>query len=301
VQGSDVTGKLVATPKWNGVLDASARAVGQRQHQAAIERILDKSSFDLIHMHSLDFYEYLHGGTAPVLATLHLPPSWYPEHIFHLTRPNTYLNCVSAAQGRCCKPSSLLLPSIPNGVDIQRLDAGSSKSNYALALGRICPEKGFHIALDAAREARIEMVLAGEVFPYEAHQQYFEQEIQTRLDDRRKFIGPAGFSIKRTLLNEARCLLVPSTVQETSCLVAMEALACGTPVIAFPSGALPEIVEHGRTGFLVNSVEEMALAIGRIGEIDPELCRKTARERFSLGRMTSQYLDLYRQIVLQCE
>jgi glycosyltransferase involved in cell wall biosynthesis len=103
------------------------------------------------------------------------------------------------------------------------------------------------------------------------------------------------------LLNEARCLLVPSTVQETSCLVAMEALACGTPVIAFPSGALVEIVEHGRTGFLVESGAQMAEAIQATVDIDPEACRSAAQARFSSLKMIERYLDAYDRIVSAAE
>ena len=297
VKGSKVTGKLAATPEWNGLLNDSVRGLGQQQHRRTIERVLNETPIDLVHMHSLDFHRYLPVRNVPVLATLHLPPSWYPQEIFHLTRPNTYLNCVSSAQRRFCRPSPLLLPSIPNGVDVQRLDARTSKSKYVLALGRICPEKGFHVALDAARKARVEMVLAGEVFPYEAHQRYFEQEIVPRLDHRRQFIGPAGFSRKRGLLNEALCLLVPSTVPETSCLVAMEALACGTPVIAFPSGALVEIVEHGRTGFLVETAAEMAEAIKSIGDLSSEACRSAAKDRFCSHKMVERYFQAYNRIV----
>ena len=104
-----------------------------------------------------------------------------------------------------------------------------------MALGRICPEKGYHIALDAAARAGVPMVLAGEVFRYPAHEQYFRDEIAPRLDASRRFIGPVGLHRKRRLLSEARCLLAPSLAPETSSLVAMEALACGTPVIAFPA------------------------------------------------------------------
>ena len=99
-----------------------------------------------------------------------------------------------------------------------------------------------------------------------------------------RHLGPVGFARKRRLLSAARCLLVPSMAPETSSLVAMEALACGTPVIAYRAGALAEIVEHGRTGFLVESTEAMADAIGRAGTIDPETCRRAARARFPLAR-----------------
>ena len=94
------------------------------------------------------------------------------------------------------------------------------------------------------------MILAGEVHPYEAHQEYFKKSIAPLLDDHRQFMGAASFNYKKQLLLQAKCLLVPSTVSETSSLVAMEALAAGTPVIAFGSGALPEIIEHGRTGYM---------------------------------------------------
>jgi glycosyltransferase involved in cell wall biosynthesis len=112
----------------------------------------------------------------------------------------------------------------------------------------------------------------------------------------RRFLGPVGFERKRRLLAAASCVLLPSLAPETSSLVAMEALAAGTPVIAYPSGALAEIVEDGRTGFLVRDVDEMAAATRRVGEIDPGTCRAAARERFGVTRMTQAYLDRYRRL-----
>ena len=113
---------------------------------------------------------------------------------------------------------------------------------------------------------------------------------------RRRFIGPAGFSRKKRLLAEAKCLLIPSTVQETSSLVAMEALAVGTPVIAYRSGALPEIIEHGRTGYLVSNVREMARAIAMVDKLDSEECRNAARTRFSSTQMVGRYLQTYQRL-----
>ncbi|MDQ2898594.1 MAG: glycosyltransferase family 4 protein [Acidobacteriota bacterium] len=296
VEGSEVCGKLIATGKWSGALTDSVRSWGQRQHRIAIEQALKRYAIDLVHMHSLDFHCYLPQGRVPVLATLHLPPSWYPRDMFRLQRPNTYMHCVSAAQRRSCPRSPLLVPTIPNGVDVDRFDSKIPKRNFALSLGRICPEKGYHFALDAAKKARVEFLLAGEVFPYPSHKLYFKEEIVPRLNTRRHFIGPAGFARKRRLLNEARCLLIPSTVAETSSLVAMEALASGTPVIAFPSGALADIVEPGRTGFLVRDEYEMAEAIKAAGSLKPEVCRAVAREQFSSERMVKRYLEAYCQL-----
>jgi glycosyltransferase involved in cell wall biosynthesis len=185
---------------------------------------------------------------------------------------------------------------VPNGVALGALAARHAKRRFAVALGRICPEKGFHVALDAARRAGVPLLLAGQTFPYEAHETYFAREIAPRLDASRRFIGPIGPARKRRLLSAAQCLLLPSLAPETSSLVAMEALACGTPVIAFPSGALPEIVEHGRTGFIVRDEQEMAEAIHQATTIEPEVCRAAARARFSLERTVERYFALYRDL-----
>jgi glycosyltransferase involved in cell wall biosynthesis len=164
-------------------------------------------------------------------------------------------------------------------------------------LGRICPEKGQHLALHAAHRADIPLLLAGEVFPYADHQAYFEDCVRPLLDRHRRYLGPVGFNRKRRLLSAARCLLVPSLCPETSSLVAMEAMACGTPVIAFPSGALPETVEHGRTGYIVDNADDMAAALQEVVAIDRQHCRRTAAARFSLHRMTNAYLALYERLV----
>lgn len=295
-QGSSVSGTLVATPAHEGEYDEETKGIAQTQHREAIIEVLDRWSVDVVHLHGLDFIHYLPPPGVPVLVTLHLPLSWYPEEVFRLDRPDTYVHCVSRSQREACLNGIRLLPEIENGVDVDALAVRHAKRGFVLSLGRICREKGFHVALDAARRANVPMVLAGEIFPYAYHRQAFEEEIVPRLDRYRICIGPVGFDKKRRLLTAARCLLVPSLAPETSSLVAMEALACGTPVVAFASGALPEIIEHGRTGFIVDTMDEMAEAIHATAALDPEICRAAARERFSLERMTTRYLDTYERL-----
>jgi glycosyltransferase involved in cell wall biosynthesis len=162
-----------------------------------------------------------------------------------------------------------------------------------MVLGRICPEKGVHLAIEAAKRADIGLLIAGSVFPYEAHERYFAEEVAPLLDGRRRFIGPVDFARKRRLLTGARCLLVPSLAPETSSLVARESLACGTPVVAFRNGALPATLDEGVTGFLVDSVEGMAAAIPKVRHLDSEQCREVARQRFSLDRMVARYFETY--------
>jgi glycosyltransferase involved in cell wall biosynthesis len=140
-------------------------------------------------------------------------------------------------------------------------------------------------------------LLAGKVFPYREHQEYFTSEVEPLLDEQCRFIGPVDELAKWSLLSRARCLLQASLAPETSSLVAMEALACGTPVIAFPSGALPEIVEDGRTGFIVHSAVEMADAIFAAEHLNPFHCLEAASSRFSLERMTQSYFKLYRKLI----
>jgi glycosyltransferase involved in cell wall biosynthesis len=294
--GSSPAGTLVATPRATGPITDSVRRRDHAAHRRAIEHALRRWRIDVVHLHGIDFHDYLPPSGPPVLVTLHLPLDWYPVDVFRLKRPNTFLHCVSASQRAQGPSAAKQLPVVPNGVALDAHAARHAKRRFALALGRICPEKGFHIALDAAKRADVPLLIAGETFRYAAHEAYFAQEVAPRLDRTRRFIGPIGMARKRRLLSAARCLLIPSLAPETSSLVAMEALACGTPVIAFPSGALPEIVEHGRTGFLVRDDEEMAEAIHAATLIEPEACRAAAQGRFPLERTIERYFALYREL-----
>lgn len=295
-EGSEVQGSLVPTRRWEQTLDEAACREAANSHREAIQQCLSRQSIDLVHLHGIDFLQYLPPPGVPVLVTLHLPPSWYPAAVFRLERPQTFLNCVSRTQQHACPDCPQMLPVIANGVPDEFFEARHLKGNFAVSLGRICPEKGFHLALEAAAQAKVPLLLAGQVFPYEAHARYFRQEIQPRLDRQRRFIGPVGMRKKRRLLASARCLVAPSLAPETSSLVAMEALASGTPVVAFPSGALAEIIEHGKTGFLASTWQEMAEAIVAADALNPTECRETARRRYSEQRMLESYLQLYARL-----
>lgn len=291
VDGSNVAGHLVAIPAVTGIIDSAARARAYSNVRMAVSAVLARERIDLIHLHGLDFTEYLPAPGVPVLVTLHLPLSLYPAAALRPARTDTWLVPVSASQARD-GPGLPLLPAIENGVDLPPCRPHAHRG-YALALGRVCPEKNFADALDAARSAGCPLLLAGGVYDYPEHLSYFATEIAPRLDRTHRWIGWIAGARKRRLLAAARCVLIPSRIAETSSLVAMEALAAGVPVIAYPAGALPEIVEHGRTGFMAEDVASMADALRDAGRIDPENCRRAARERFCAQRMIEEYFGLY--------
>jgi len=295
-EGSQVHGDLLALPRTPGRLDEAARTETHRVWRSAITDAVDRLKPDLVHLHGIDFPAYLPPPGVPVLATLHLPPAWYDPAIFKLDRPATWLNCVSHTQQNSCPATSNLVPFIANGVAEDLPRAGIRKCCFALGMGRICPEKGWHLAFEAARAAAVPFLLAGQVYPYPEHESYFATDILPRCNGQSRFIGTAGLNRKRRLLSSAKCMLIPSLAPETSSLAAMEAAMCGTPVVAFRSGALPEVVDDGVTGFLVDDEAGMANAIRRCDELKPEVCRNTALARFSANRMASEYLDLYQRL-----
>jgi glycosyltransferase involved in cell wall biosynthesis len=298
---SNVCGTFIPVPTIKGTITPQQQQVVWNSCRQTIERVLHEYDVDLIHFHGSDFHRYLPEVRLPKLVTLQSPPTCYPEEIFaHARRRNVLLHCVSHWQRFNCPASDALLSTIPNGVEVAETAPVIEKSDFVFSIGDIRPEKGFHMALDAAKRADARMLLAGAVFDYERHGDYFESEIVPRLDDARQFIGVADKNKRQTLLSQARCVLVPNTVPEASSLLAMEALARGTPVVAFGQGALPEIVQDGVNGFIVNDVAEMADAIKFTATISPERCWETARCSFDWRRMTSAYLRRYEIIIRGC-
>ncbi|HEU5016629.1 MAG TPA: glycosyltransferase [Pseudolabrys sp.] len=297
-EGSKPAGELIAIPQPRGEIGQDEWACAHEYLRHVIPEVLRTRRVDLLHMHGLDYHSYLPPPGVPVLATLHMSAAFYAPEALAPERPRTWINTVSRHQQELLAVrSSRHVGAIENGVPLGPVDNRRRKRAYALAVGRICPEKGFHLAIDAAKLAGLPLGLIGHVFSYSQHQQYFDREIRPRLDRRRRWLGPVSGLRKWRLLRSARCLLVPSLVPETASLVAREALAAGTPVVAFPNGALSEVVDPGRTGFLVRGVREMAAAMLQAADIDPQACREAARERFSVGRMAEEYFALYDRLL----
>lgn len=288
---SSCAGELVPLPIPHSRFSHEAICAAHEACRRAIGEVLQRVAADIVHLHGIDFPLYMPTGQRAV-ATLHRWPDWYPQRLFTAPDPNLTLLCVSAAQRRACAaPEHVLL--IRNGVDTRRWHPGGERHSAALVLGRLCPEKGVHLAIAAAAAAHVPLTIAGAVYPYETHLTYFREQIAPRLCGDTRFIGPVAGERKRSLLAGARCVIVASTVPETSSLVAMEALATGTPVVAFRTPALVELVEHGTTGFLVSDVAGMTEALRRVDAIDREACRQAAVARCDIDRMTSSYLAVY--------
>ena len=292
--GSETAGELRCVSPCEDTIDPAVRDRVYAEVRARLAEAIATDRPDAIHLHGADFPEYLPVPGPPVMVTLHLPLAWYAPGALTPQRPATFLHPVSQSQARTAPAGARLEAPIENGVPLS--DVSLRKQRFAVALGRVCPEKGFDDAIDAAKRAGAPLLLAGKVFPYPEHRRFFEERVLPRLDRARRWVGAVAGRRKQRLLARARCLLAPSKVAETSSLVAMEAIAAGTPVIAYRAGALPEVVEDGRTGFLVNGPEEMAEAIRAADAIDPETCRARARERFAVERMTDAYLARYREL-----
>jgi glycosyltransferase involved in cell wall biosynthesis len=300
-QGSQIAGTLIPVPL-PSTLDEMGKAATRACVQDAIDSATRSEQPDLIHMHGLDFHQYSVLGDIPAVVTLHMPIPWYPATAWTRSRGPVKFVCVSDSQRRTCPAALQSAMVIENGVAIPPDLVTDHRKHFALVLGRICPEKNAHEALQAGTRAGVPVLLAGRVFPYRDHQQYFADKIAPLLQSctnpvRHQFLGPVSPDDRNRLLSEARCLLHPTLAPETSSLAAMEALAAGTPVIAYRSGALSDIVEHGVSGFLVGNVAEMADAIANIHIISPDSCHRAAELRFNKTRMISSYLELYEAIV----
>lgn len=297
--GSRCAGELVTTPEVTDTsCEAGARALAATRD--LVEETLATHHIDVVHFHGHDMLGVLPRTELPIVATLHQPPAWYPTRVFAKHQPAVRFTCVSHNQCRSFF-GDMPVEVIPDGVDLELFAPVAKKDDYIVGLGPLSPQKGFHLALEAARLARVPCRLAGSSSASPAHQQYFRDSIVPRLDGERVFVGPVGGLRKRVLLARARALVVPSLVDETSSLAAMEAMACGTPVIAMRRGALPEIVEHGVTGYLVDGFLDMVDAIANIDAIAPDACRAAAEERFNGQVMQQAYLGLYERMLDQAQ
>lgn len=303
-EGSRTSGQLFGFPlPKDGTVDEAMRREVPRRAREAVHRALASAPVDVVHLHGMDFDAYNLPEGVPAVVTLHLPLGWYAPGALERWRRRALFVCVSESQRRTWPPrregrDEVVV--VENGVSIPERWNDGPREDFALVLGRICPEKNQHEALEAGTMAGIAVLIGGHTFPYREHQDYFAQKIAPLLASnggsrrpQHRFLESLRPDEKRELLTRARCVLHPTRAPETSSLVAMEALAAGTPVIAYRSGALPEIVEDGVTGFLVDDAREMAEAIGKVGTLSRTRCRAAAERRFSKLRMVREYLGLY--------
>ena len=173
----------------------------------------------------------------------------------------------------------------------------SEKENYLLELARITPDKGQHVAIEVAKRLNLPLVLAGKVD--DNSMKYFEEKIKPNLNGQVTWLENVEGKEKAQLLARARALLFPIQWEEPFGIAMVEAMVSGTPVIAFPVGAAPELIEPGVTGFLAHDADEMVTAFGRLNEIDLKRCAEVAAQRFGPGQMADGYLTVYERAIAQ--
>ena len=309
-RGHDVT--LFCAP--GSVSEATVVTLLQGSHPDEIERSLYEvdhvgqafdridlaaasgDGFDVIHDHC-GFTGLAMAGRidTPLVHTLHGPftretAAFYGRHGHKGT-----LVGISRAQLAAAPPELGLIPSIPNPIDLRAWPLQQHKGDYLLWIGRMTPEKGPHRAIAAARAVDVPLVLAGVIQP--GQQEFFDREVAPHLDGTRvRFVGEVGGSVKQSLFASARGLLMPIRWDEPFGMVMVEALAGGTPVIAFAEGAARELVIHGRTGFLVDDERAMADAIGHLPRIDPRACRDWVSQHCDGEAVAAAYERTYRSV-----
>jgi glycosyltransferase involved in cell wall biosynthesis len=269
----------------------------EREHAERVVEACASGRFQIVLDHSGHFFRHAGRVEATVLATLHLPRELYAVDAFDGVAENVFFNCVSDSQRSTFMDLPRLLGAVRNGIDVERFPMSGQKSDYLLWLGRVCPEKAPHLAVAAAQKAGLQIVVAGQVYPFLWHEEYWEREVKPLIDgDRVRWVELPSFAEKTKLLREARALLVTSRIAETTSLVALEAMASGTPVIAFNAGALRDVVPEG-TGFIVESVEEMARACKAVSQIRALSCREWVAKQYSVEAMADGYEALIGDLV----
>ncbi len=255
---------------------------------------------DVVHDHTVmgPFYAQRFPDL-PVVTTIHGPFNDELSDLYRAIADRVPIVAISHAQRRAA-PTIPIARVIHHGLDAAQFPMGSGDGDqdgpYALFLGRMAPDKGPHRAIAAARRAGIRLLLAAKMRePWEVS--YFTEEVEPLLGTDAVYLNEVSHEEKLTLLAGASALLFPIRWNEPFGMVMIEAMACGTPVVAFAEGAAPEVVDHGRTGFLCDDEDEMVAAIGRLGELKREDCRQAVESHFSTSRMVAEHIELFESLV----
>jgi glycosyltransferase involved in cell wall biosynthesis len=264
------------------------------QIDAAAERGLP---FDVLHDHSgFTALAMADRVAVPVVHTIHGAFVRETARFYRRHGHKALLVALSRAQVESAPAGVRIAGVVPNPIRIDRWPLRTQKEDYLLWIGRMDPVKGAHRAIEATRLAGRTLVLAGPVQP--GQEQYFRERVEPHIDDRRvQYVGEVAGVAKQELYANAAALLMPIRWREPFGMVMLEALACGTPVIAFPEGAAAEIVIDGENGMLVADEAEMARAISEVDSIDPRRCRSSVAERYDISITVSGYERVYREAI----
>lgn len=251
------------------------------------------ASCDVIHLNNTHGLAYSRFVDSPFVCTIHHPHEAALSD-FYCHYPE--VNYVTIAR-HCQRLEPMRsLRTIHHGIDIARYTFSAGKPSYLCFLGRIVPEKGLHLAIEVARKSGIPLKIAGEVQPL--FRDYFEREIKPRLDGRFvEFIGEADFKTKNELLGNSLALLFPIDWEEPFGLIMIEAMACGTPVLALSRGSVPEVVKDGVSGYISTSVKDMVRRVVDLGKLSRSSVRRYVEANFSVEKMATKYLELYSSVV----
>lgn len=255
------------------------------------------SEFDIIHNHAGELAMAMSDLiTTPMLTTMHCIIT--PDTKIVWDNYGGYYNTLSWAERRAMPLilNQRFMGPVYNSIDVGSFPFSANKQNHLLYLSRIAPEKGTHVAIEVARRLGMKLIIAGKVDRVD--RRYFEDQVQPLIDGKQiRFVGEANGRRKRELYRKASCVLLPILWDEPFGLVMPEALACGTPVVAFDRGAASEIMLDGVTGYLVHDADEMVAAVKKIDRIDPLRCRRHVEQHFDVPRMVDDYLRLYERIL----
>lgn len=253
--------------------------------------------FDILHNHcgysGVTLAKYI---DTPVLTTLHGIFTNINKRFFRFNKNSCYYNSISMAQ-RKSGPKLNYIGNVYNAIDIDSYHFQEEKDDYFIFISRMSPLKGPDKAIQIAFKAGIKLKIAGKI-DAGADTEYFEEKVNPLVDDEQIiYMGEVTEKKKRQLLKGAKGFLFPLQWPEPFGLVMVEAMACGTPVIAYPYGSVSEVVVDKKTGFIVETDEDMVKAIKLIDQISPEYCRKYVEKQFSSNRMTNDYESLYNRIL----
>lgn len=249
---------------------------------------------DLLHNH-LDFMPLVFSrlSPVPVLTTIHGFSDLRIVPVYERYDGQVGYVSISYADRN---PRLTYLANVYHGIDLTDFTFQSSPGDHLLFLGRISPQKGVHHAIEVAQRTGIPLIIAGIV----QDQEYFEEKIRPCLDGKRiQYVGSVGPADRDRLLGSALALLHLIEFEEPFGLSLVEAWACGTPVIAFPRGSIPELLSDGRTGWVVRSVQEAVRAVERLPELSRAACRQEVEHRFTQQIMVRKYLEVYHDFLKQ--